>query len=141
MSKLSEDVIKCNEKIPMHRNSRSGLPFALAKMLLIILKVCPNSLVFHTKALLICIFVIVLSNIVKLIFSGSLNKIINAKRLVLIFLRRAQINRALSQFRFSYSFSCFSEFSASCVNKLISNIPCAVACRVSVGLPNFMPRL
>jgi len=85
MSKLSEDVIKCNEKIPMHRNSRSGLPFALAKMLLIILKVCPKSLVFHTKVLLICIFVIMLSSIVKLISSGSLNKIINTKRLVLNF--------------------------------------------------------
>ena len=141
MSKLSEDVTKCNEKIPMHGNSRSRLPFVLVKMLLIISRVCPKNQVFHAKALLICIFVIVLSNIVKLIFNGSLNKIINTKWLVLIFLRRALINRALSKFRFSYSSSGFSESSASCVNKLISNIPCAVACRVSVGLPNFMPRL
>ena len=125
----------------MHRNSRSRLPFVLVKMLLIISRVCPKNQVFHIKALLICIFVIVLSSIVKLISSGSLNKTINAKRLVLIFLRRALINRALSQFKFSYSSSDFSESSASCTNKLISNIPCAVACRVSVGLPDFIPRL
>jgi len=91
MSKLSEDVIKCNEKIPMHRSSRSGLPFALAKMLLIVLKVCPKSLVFHTKVLLICIFVIVLSSIVKLISSGSLNKIIHAMRLAHIPFVRCEV--------------------------------------------------